>query len=137
MAKGWKFEDKSKEVKQQISSVSEEAMEAALLVLEARAKALAPVQTGLLRDSLNHQVRQQNGDIIGVVGSDLEYAIYVEYGKNPVPYLNRAKSVKVFNVYNLLDNLHKKAYNLVKEMIICKGMQMVDLLRVITRIIPV
>nr|DAM13502.1 MAG TPA: type I neck protein [Caudoviricetes sp.] len=86
MAKGWKFEDKSKKVKKQISSVSEEAMEAALLVLEARAKALSPVQTGLLRDSIDHQVRQQNEDVVGVVGSDLEYAIYVEYGKNPVPY---------------------------------------------------
>lgn len=80
MAKGWKFEDNSKEVKNQMTNVSEEAMEEALLVLEARAKALAPVQTGLLRDSLDHQVRQQNGDIIGVVGSGLEYAIYVEYG---------------------------------------------------------
>lgn len=138
MAKGWKFEDNSKKIKKHLGAVSEEAMEAAALMIEAQAKALAPVgNSGELRDKIDHVVKNVDGVVIGQVGSPLDYAPYVEYGKKPVPYKNRAKSVNIFYVYIILDNWRKMAYNLIKEMIICNEMLKVDLLRGVTRIILV
>ncbi|WP_339063561.1 HK97-gp10 family putative phage morphogenesis protein [Tepidibacillus marianensis] len=80
MAKGFRFDDNSKEVKRQLANVSEEALEAALLMLEGRAKALAPVETGQLRDTLGHKLKSNNGEIVGTVGSPLMHALYVEFG---------------------------------------------------------
>ncbi|HFI0593030.1 TPA: HK97 gp10 family phage protein [Streptococcus suis] len=138
MAKGWKFEDNSKEVKKRLAGVSEEAMEAAVLFIEGQAKSLAPVSSGELRDKIDHSVKRGDDDVvIGKVGSPLDYATYIEYGKKPVPYKNRAKSVNIFYVYIVLDNWRKMAYNLIKEMIICNEMLKVDLLRGVTRIILV
>lgn len=138
MATSWKFIDNSDAVKKQLLKVSETAMEAACLIVEASAKANAPVGTsGELRDKIDHRITNKGGIITGQIGSPTDYAMYVEYGKKPVPYKNRAKSVNIFYVYILLDNLQKMAYNLIKEMIICNEMLKVDLLRDVTRIILV
>ncbi len=81
MAKGMKFEDYSKEVKKRLAGVSEEAMEATALFIEAQAKSLAPVSSGELRDKIDHTVKRgDDGVVIGKVGSPLDYAVYVEYG---------------------------------------------------------
>jgi HK97 gp10 family phage protein len=75
------FKDNSRQVKQQLAQVSEEAMEAALLVIEAQAKALTPVATGQLQDTLDHRIeKNKDAEIIGRVGSPLDYAPYVEFG---------------------------------------------------------
>ena len=109
MAKGWKFEDNSKEVKKRLAGVSEEAVEAAVLFIEGQAKPLAPVSSGELRDKIDHSVKRGDDDVvIGKVGSPLDYAPYVEYGKKPVPYKNRAKSVNIFYVHIILDNWQEK-----------------------------
>lgn len=77
----FKFEDNSERVKNALQSASEEGMEAALLIIEAQAKALTPVgNTGALRDKIDHEVSRENGAVIGKVGSPLEYALYVEFG---------------------------------------------------------
>ena len=115
-----------------------QALESAALIVEASAKALAPVgDSGELRDKIDHNVKDGANGPEAKIGSPLDYAMYVEYGKKPVPYKNRAKSVNIFYVYILLDNLQKMAYNLIKEMIICNEMLKVDLLRDVTRIILV
>lgn len=80
MAKGWKFEDNSKKVKKHLGAVSEEAMEAATLFIEGQAKALAPVDSGELRDKIDHVVKNVDSVVIGQVGSPLDYATYIEYG---------------------------------------------------------
>lgn len=81
MGNNFKFEDYSKEVKKRLNGVSEEAMEAALLMIEAQAKALSPVgNSGELRDKIDHRVTDKGGNVIGQVGSPLFYAPYVEYG---------------------------------------------------------
>ena len=64
----------------QLLDCSEEAMEAACLIVEAQAKALAPVSSGELRDKIDHTVKKENGKIFGKVGSPMFYAPYVEYG---------------------------------------------------------
>lgn len=81
MAKGFKFEDNSKEVKQQMRDASESGMEAVLLMIEAAAKAITPVgETGELRDKIDHNITKQGNEMIGKVGSPLDYAPYVELG---------------------------------------------------------
>ena len=138
MASGFKFTDNSKKVKGQMDDAMFRALESAALIVEASAKALAPVgDSGELRDKIDHNVTDGINGPQAKIGSPLDYAMYVEYGKKPVPYKNRAKSVNIFYVYILLDNLQKMAYNLIKEMIICNEMLKVDLLRDVTRIILV
>ena len=138
MASGFKFTDNSKKVKAQMDDAMFQALESAALIVEASAKALAPVgDSGELRDKIDHNVKDGANGPEAKIGSPLDYAMYVEYGKKPVPYKNRAKSVNIFYVYILLDNWQKMVYNLIKEMIICNEMLKVDLLRDVTRIILV
>ena len=130
MASGFKFTDNSKKVKAQMDDAMFQALESAALIVEASAKALAPVgDSGELRDKIDHNVKDGANGPEAKIGSPLDYAMYVEYGEKPVPYKNRAKSVNIFYVYILLDNWQKMVYNLIKEMIICNEMLKVDLLR--------
>ena len=48
--------------------------------VERAAKTNAPKDTGLLRRSITHRVTQQGEDIMGQVGTNVHYAIHVEYG---------------------------------------------------------
>ena len=53
-----------------------EALEKACLVVENTAKEKVPVDTGNLRNSITHTVE----DNVGTVGTNVEYAPYVEFG---------------------------------------------------------
>ncbi len=52
----------------------------ATLIVEAQAKALAPVDTGNLKGSIHPDVQVKGKKVIGRVYSALEYALYVEFG---------------------------------------------------------
>lgn len=52
------------------------ALNRACLVVENEAKRLCPVDTGDLRNSINHEVHND----VGIVGTNKEYAPYVEFG---------------------------------------------------------
>lgn len=52
------------------------ALNRACLVVENEAKRLCPVDTGDLRSSITHEVHND----IGIVGTNKEYAPYVEFG---------------------------------------------------------
>lgn len=80
MGKGFGFEDNSKKIKKQLKKASEKAMEEATLLVESQAKALAPVDTGELRDKIDHKVKSEGENTIGQVGSPLDHAENVEYG---------------------------------------------------------
>lgn len=49
-------------------------------VLQAEAKRRCPVDTGLLRRSIAARVVRQGDDVVGQVGTNVHYAIHVEYG---------------------------------------------------------
>lgn len=53
-----------------------EALEKACLIVENSAKEKAPVNTGNLRNSITHVVEGNEG----IVGTNVEYAPYVEFG---------------------------------------------------------
>jgi len=56
------------------------AMRDATLYVLRDAKKLAPVDTGRLRASITPEVRSENEAIMGVIGSNVEYAPYQEFG---------------------------------------------------------
>ncbi len=43
------------------------------------------VQTGRLRGSITHRVKYEEEKVIGEVGTDVEYGIYLEYGTSKMP----------------------------------------------------
>ena len=81
MASGFKFTDNSKKVKAQMDDAMFQALESAALIVEASAKALAPVgDSGELRDKIDHNVVDTSNGPAAKIGSPLDYAMYVEYG---------------------------------------------------------
>lgn len=59
---------------------AEETLQVATLVAEGAAKENAPIDKGLLRGSIHSDIRGDGFDMIGVVGTNLEYAPYQEFG---------------------------------------------------------
>ena len=55
-------------------------LEKMVLKVEREAKSLCPVDTGRLRSSITSQVYTEEDTIVGVVGTDVEYAAFVEFG---------------------------------------------------------
>lgn len=56
------------------------ATQQATQAVQNSAKDLAPVDTGLLRETITRQTEKKRKKIVGTVGSYLEYAPYVEFG---------------------------------------------------------
>lgn len=82
MGKNFKIVDNTQKVKLQLKNELVSRVTEAVLLVEAQAKAIAPVGkgTGQLRDSITHKVEEKNGLIVGLVGSPLMHAVYQEYG---------------------------------------------------------
>ena len=57
-----------------------ENMTAVCLTVEGEAKKLCPVDTGVLRAAMLHQVSMNDTSVIGVVGNSSEIAVYVHQG---------------------------------------------------------
>lgn len=57
-----------------------EALKQATALVEGDAKRKAPKDTGALRNSIASEVKEQNGETVGIVYTPLEYAPYIEYG---------------------------------------------------------
>lgn len=73
------FEDHSAEVLEALDAAVGRALEKCGLVAEGHAKKLCPVDTGNLRNSITHTVAD-NGERAAYVGTNSEYAVYVECG---------------------------------------------------------
>lgn len=54
------------------------------LLVEAAAKRIVHVDTGRLRASITHETEVQGDEVVGRIGSNVEYAMYHEYD---FPYL--------------------------------------------------
>ena len=76
------FEEKIDQVRRDIQGGPMlNAMKKAALLVEGRAKVRAPVDTGRLRSSITHRVKER--PLVGTVGSKVHYAPHVEYGTRP------------------------------------------------------
>lgn len=56
------------------------AVEKACLLVEGKAKEKCPSDTGILRSSIMSDVKTEQNQIVGTVGTMLEYAPFIEYG---------------------------------------------------------
>lgn len=80
-----------KEAKADLMRIAEElsgapmaqAMKDAALYVTADARRLAPVDTGRLRASIIPEIRVMTNEVVGVVGSNVIYAPYMEFGTRP------------------------------------------------------
>lgn len=78
MAGGFEvIEDNTNQVQAAIKSALDNGLNEVGLVAEGYAKALCPVDTGRLRDSITHQV--ESGERAVYIGTNVEYAVYVEF----------------------------------------------------------
>lgn len=71
-----KFTDNSREVLDAITKAKRNALEAIGATAETHAKSLTPVDTGRLRNSITHTA----DDDAAYIGTNVEYASYVELG---------------------------------------------------------
>lgn len=67
-------------MKAEMLSSAKSGLEAACLVVEDTAKEDCPHDDGLLRQSITSSVEEENGEFVGYVGTNLEYAPYVHQG---------------------------------------------------------
>ena len=74
------FSDMSEEVKSAMRQQLLLGLEAIGLEMEGYAKDNSPVDTGTLRNSITYEVVTSGEDAV-YVGTNVEYAIYVEYGE--------------------------------------------------------
>ena len=73
-----KFIDNSEEIKDNMKNVLLRALEKVGMTAEKYAKRLCPVDTGNLRNSITHRIDPE--ELAAYIGSDMEYAAYVELG---------------------------------------------------------
>lgn len=85
----WYGEQRLKEIEEKLF----DKMTLASDFVKNEARRRCPVDTGNLRSSLNDEVIKENNEIVGRVGTNVEYAGYVEYGtkrQTAQPYLRPA-----------------------------------------------
>lgn len=61
--------------------------------VETAAKRLSPVDTGRLRSSITHEMGHEGGDLVGRVGTNVDYSPHVELGTSRMraqPFLRPA-----------------------------------------------
>lgn len=79
-------------------------MDKACLMVEADAKRFCPYLTGRLRTSITHEVEEAKDETIGVVGTNVLYGIFQEYGTSRMkaqPYLRPALNKNIPKIKQL------------------------------------
>ena len=106
-----RFEIKVDELKQ-VKELSDEAVARALeqcgALWESYAKQMAPVDTGRLRNSIEHH---PEGTDTVVVGTDVEYAIYQEMGtryQSGTPFIKPSGESNIDTFKTVIENELKK-----------------------------
>lgn len=72
------FRDHSQGAKDAIQQATIRWLFEACILVQGQAILLAPTQTARLKGSIDYQVDE--GELVGYVGTNVEYAIYVEFG---------------------------------------------------------
>ena len=93
------YKDNSKEISEDIKAALLRGLETCGLVAEGYAKKLAPVDTGNLRNSITHEVDED--EPAAYIGTNVEYAPYQELGTihmKAQPFLKTAVAANA-NIY--------------------------------------
>lgn len=93
---------KDKEVIQQLEQKLEQKMKEACVLVQDSAKQRCPVDTGRLQGSLTYQVQKDGNEVEGLVGTNVEYAPYVELVK---PFLKPAEDENRDRILQLFQGL--------------------------------
>lgn len=72
------FRDHSQGAKDAIQQATVRWLFEACILVQGQAILLAPTQTARLKGSIDYQVDE--GELVGYIGTNVEYAIYVEFG---------------------------------------------------------
>ncbi|KKK87283.1 hypothetical protein LCGC14_2754790 [marine sediment metagenome] len=102
MAKQVKWNDKK--LTQQIEAAAGDNILKAVLIIERDAKKMVAVDTGRLRSSITHEIIRYKRDVIGKVGTNVNYAIAQEYGTSRMsahPYLRPALAKNLTRIRQL------------------------------------
>lgn len=68
------------------------------LLVEKDAKLNVKTSTGVLRESINHEIVTGEKSIVGTIGTNLKYAPYVELGTGPVGEANKPEVASKKNI---------------------------------------
>lgn len=93
---------KDKEVIQQLEQKLEQKMKEACVLVQDSAKQRCPVDTGRLQGSLTYQVQKDGNEVEGLVGTNVEYAPYVEAR---TPFLKPAEDENRDRILQLFQGL--------------------------------
>lgn len=89
----------------------EKGMNKACLLVVADSKKICPIRYGHLRASITREVDKKDDEVIGYVGSNLEYARYVHDGtvnQKANPFIRKAINNNIKNIKAILrDSLNK------------------------------
>lgn len=110
MNKGVKFESNAKEIIGKLNNASRKGITEACLLVQAQAKALTPVDTGQLRNSIDYKVEDDKGNVEGIVGTAIDYGIHIEYGtkyQKAQPYLLPAFRENKSNIEKIIGEILK------------------------------
>ena len=102
------FKDNSKEILAALEKAKKRGLEAIGLAAEGHAKKITPVDTGRLRNSISHAT----DDEAAYIGTNVEYAPYVELGaqgRKPVHMLKRAATEHTDEYKRLMEDSMKNA----------------------------
>jgi len=97
------FKSYRNEVAKKIAEKKEKALEAVGVFIEGEAKLRCPVISGNLKGSITHKVELRDEKVI--IGTPVEYAIYVEKGTShseKQPYLTPAAEENLKRIENLV-----------------------------------
>jgi len=95
------------------------AMEEVIDLIATKARDMAPVDTGKLRNSIQWTVRKMTKDLVtGSVMANIEYAKYIELGSSnrpPDPFLEPALEEGIKRLKKELEAAHKRAASRLKK----------------------
>lgn len=74
------YEDNSKECLNNVNVALKDGLQQVLLYLEGEAKQRCPVGNGTLRASITTSINDVGEKLVGTVGTNLDYAIYIHQG---------------------------------------------------------
>lgn len=82
---GKKLARKFREIGKNAETAVEKAIQKGALIVERSAKQKAPVDTGRLRSSITHRIKEEDGNPVAEVGTGVSYSRHVEYGSSKAP----------------------------------------------------